>query len=72
MSKWSRVYKSDTHEIYMYVDNLDKDTYKVHAYKFYRRFIGEEALKNAIQYINDFGDYGIDQKLIKQTQDNLI
>lgn len=64
-NKWSRVYKSETHPIYAYSNNDVEGLYKVHAYSFRRVFSGEAAMLNMIQYLKDFGDYGVDNKTVR-------
>jgi hypothetical protein len=59
MTKWNRVYRSDNKQVYVYERCGE---YKAIAYGFYRLFKGEDALKNVIQYVSDFGDTKVDIK----------
>ena len=64
MSKWTRVYKSDDRPIYVY--RTEDGTYKTHAYQMLRYYQGEDALKNTIQFVKDFGDSTV---VIKELND---
>ena len=64
MSKWTRVYKSDDMPIYVY--RTEDGTYRTYAYRMVRYYKGEDALKNTIQFVKDFGDSTV---VIKELND---
>lgn len=72
MATWTRIYRSENKQIYVYLNNEDPDNYKVHAYEIFRVYKGEDSLHNLIRFIRDVGDSVLNESLIKETKAELL
>lgn len=69
---WIRCYKSDTHDIYVYFDRDNVESFKTIFYNMYPRYyIGEDAMQKTIQLVKDLGDNALNESLIKEIQEGI-
>ena len=72
MATWTRIYRSENKQIYVYFNNEDPDNYKAHAYEIFRVYKGEDSIHNLIRFIRDVGDNVLDESLIKQSKAGIL
>lgn len=72
MTTWTRLYRSENKQIYVYFNNKDPDNYKAYAYDISRVYKGEDSMNNLIRFIRDVGDNVLNESLIKQNKAGLI
>ena len=72
MATWTRIYRSENKQIYVYFNNEDPDNYKAHAYEIFRVYKGEDSIKNLIRFIKDVGDNVLNESLIKEAKKGFV
>ena len=72
MAKWTRIYRSENKQIYVYINNEDPDNYKAHAYEIFRVYKGEDSIHNLIRFIKDVGDNVLNESLIKEAKKGFV